>query len=313
MSVSVIMVSWRTGPVLMQAVAAVLAAPDVGQLVLVDNGNPADDEARLHALARSQDRLTLIGGHGNVGFARACNLGARAATGDYLLFLNPDTAIEPGTASRMIAAAAGVRRPWAVGARLINLDGSEQRGARRGALTLLSAFVTFSGLYRLGLPGAAFRNVHREREPLPAGPEPTPVVSGAAVMLPAADFAALGGFDESYFLHVEDIDLCRRVAEAGGVVIFAPQARVMHHGSTSDASLLRVEWAKAKGFIHYFRRFGRGPAGRLAFALVVPLIVAAIMGRALWVGGKRRIQRALEGAQSRPGASTTRSTGSPLE
>lgn len=286
MSVSVVMVSWRTGPVLPQAIAAVLGAPDIDQLILVDNGNPPEMQQRLRDLAAGQPRMILIQGHGNMGFAKGCNLGVRAAAGEHLLFLNPDTAIEPGAAARMIAAAQGTARPWAVGARLINLDGSEQRGGRRGALTPLSAFAAFSGLHVFGR-----RNLHRESEPLPSGPTPTPVVSGAAVMLRADDFAALGGFDDSYFLHVEDIDLCRRVAEAGGTVIFAPQARVMHHGSTSDASALRVEWAKAKGFVRYFWKFGRGVPGKLAAALISPLVVAAIMGRAVWTGARKRRAR----------------------
>jgi hypothetical protein len=316
------MVSWHTGPVLAQAIAAVLAAPDVDELILVNNGNPQAVERRLHALAGGQPGFALVEGHGNVGFAKGCNLGARAASGSHLLFLNPDTALEPGAAARMAAAGAGAPRPWAVGARLINLDGSEQRGARRGALTPLSAFVGFCGLYALPGLGPAFRNVHRERETLPDGPAPTPVVSGAALMLRADDFAALGGFDESYFLHVEDIDLCRRVGEAGGAVIFAPHARVMHHGSTSDASLVRVEWAKSKGFVHYFWKFGRGATGKLQAALVTPLIVAAIMGRAFWVGLRTRLRDAFQRdaaqgspgeRQSAPGASTVRSTASPLE
>src|SRR5690606_9961431 len=157
-----------------------------------------------------------------------------------------------------------------------------------------SAFVGFCGLHRLRGLGPAFRNVHREREKLPAGPVPTPVVSGAAVVLRADDFAALGGFDEAYFLLVEDIDLCRRVGEAGGQVMFAPQARVMHHGSTSDASLVRVEWAKSMGFIHYFWKFGRGAGGKVQAALVTPLIVAAIMGRAYWVGLRTRLREAFQ-------------------
>jgi GT2 family glycosyltransferase len=287
--ISVVMVSWRTGPLLAHAMAAALAAPDVDELVLVNNGNPPEMERRLRALAMSQPRLILVEGQGNVGFAKGCNLGARAALGDMLLFLNPDTALEPGAATRMAAAGAAAKRPWAVGARLINLDGSEQRGARRGALTPSSALVSFCGLHNLRKFAPALRDIHREREALPDAPVPTPVVSGAAVLLRADDYAALGGFDEAYFLHVEDIDLCRRVAEAGGEVMFAPQARVMHHGSTSDASLLRVEWAKARGFVRYFWKFGRGPAGRAQAALTAPLVVAAIMGRALLFGLRGRL------------------------
>ncbi len=279
--ISVVMASYHTGPALAQTAAAVLAAPDVAELVLVDNGNPPEMTARLRDLAAAQPAMRLLSGHGNAGFAKACNLGARAATGDHLLFLNPDAILAPGAASRLAAAGANAARPWIAGARLIGEDGREQRGARRGMLTPLSALAGFTGLHVLAGRFPALRNIHREAEPLPEEPVPIPVVSGAAMMLRADDFAALGGFDEAYFLHVEDIDICRRAAEAGGGAIFVPEARAMHYGSTSDAPALRVEWAKARGFMHYFWKFARGIPGKAGAMLIAPLIAAAIMGRAL--------------------------------
>lgn len=308
--VSAVMVSWRTGPALWEAIAAALAAPDITELVLVNNGNAPETERRLRALDSLRGDFVLVEGQGNVGFARGCNLGVAAASGAYLLFLNPDAVVEPGAAERMAEAGARARRPWAVGARLINPDGAEQRGGRRGALTPMSAFVGYSGLYRLQNRYPSFRNVHREAEPLPSGPALTPVVSGAALMMRADDFAELGGFDESYFLHVEDIDLCRRLDAAGGQVVFHPHARVLHYGSTSQTSLARVEWAKAKGFIRYFWKFAEGPSGKLQAILVAPLVVAAIMARALVNSARRRFARA-EGPADQPAAPSAARSGAP--
>ncbi len=279
--ISVVMVSWYTGASLFEAIEAVFAAPDIGELILLDNGNPKPVRARLEALADERDDMRLLAGQGNVGFARACNLGARAARGEVVLFLNPDALIAPGVAVALAEAGrASGETPWLAGARMLNMDGTEQRGGRRGMLTPQSAFIGYSGLYRLQRFHPAFRNIHREREPLPDGPVTTPVVSGAAMAMPRKTFLNLGGFDEDYFLHVEDIDLCRRVAEAGGAVIFHPNAEVRHYGSTSRAPLLKVEWAKAKGFVHYFWKFARTPWGHVKAALAAPFIVAALMGRA---------------------------------
>lgn len=294
-TISAIMVSWHTGPALFEAIDAALKAGDIDELVILDNGNPKDVRQRLEALDEAQENVRLLAGQGNVGFARACNLGARAASGDVVLFLNPDALIEPGAAMLMAeAGAARGRHPWLVGARLLNTDGTEQRGARRGMLTPLSAFIGYSGLYRLEPLHPEFRNIHREREPLPDGPCPTPVVSGAAMAIPRKDFLSLGGFDESYFLHVEDIDLCRRVAEAGGVVVFHPEARVMHYGSTSRAPLMTVEWAKSQGFVHYFWKFARTPMGKVKAVAAAPFIVLALMGRATAYSA-RNIVRSLAG------------------
>jgi len=102
------------------------------------------------------------------------------------------------------------------------------------------------------------------------------------------DYLALGGMDEDYFLHVEDIDLCRRVREAGGVVMFEPRARVMHYGSTSKASRLRVEWAKARGLVRYFWKFYPTFLGRILTVLLTPMIVAGILLRAVLLSVFRR-------------------------
>lgn len=282
-TICAIMVSYHTGPVLFQAVQACLDAPDIDLLVLIDNGNPPEVSARLAALAKADPRMRHHDAGANLGFAKGCNIGAGLASGDRLLFLNPDAVIPPGAAARMAETGAGLPEPWIVGARILNPDGSEQRGARRGELTLASAMAGFLGLRRV-VPG--LRDVHRECEPVPAAAEPVPVVSGAAMMLSRSGFQKLGGFDEGYFLHVEDIDICRRARMAGGAVVFEPRAELLHRGSTSRASLLVVEMHKARGLQRYFLKFSRGPERALA-ALAMPLIMAAMAVRVLAVQARR--------------------------
>src|SRR5687768_6500918 len=86
--VSVVMVVYMTGEALEQSVACVLADPLVDEFVIVDNGSDGPDTARLRGLVDRDDRVVLLGGHGNVGFAKGANMGARRATGDVLVFLN---------------------------------------------------------------------------------------------------------------------------------------------------------------------------------------------------------------------------------
>ncbi len=88
--VSVIMVVFRTGPALFSAIPHVLAEPLVDEIVVVDNGSTPEDELKLQQIADAEPRLRLLQGHGNVGFARGCNLGARTAKGRHLVILNPD-------------------------------------------------------------------------------------------------------------------------------------------------------------------------------------------------------------------------------
>lgn len=287
---SVIVVSYRTGPSLFLAIDSVLSEHEAAELVLVNHDNPRETVLRLEALARTRPKLRLIHSGSNLGFARGCNLGATHARGDVFLFLNPDAVLGPGAAARMMTTLSAIPEPAIVGARLINPTGQEQRGARRGELTMGSALSGFLGLSRI-LP--FMRNVHRENEPLPDDADPSPVVSGAGMMMTRAGFEALGGFDEGYFLHVEDIDMCRRARNAGGAVMFEPRAQILHYGSTSKASLFLVETWKAQGLTRYFRTHC-GLSGKLIGPILGPLLWLALMARAalvrLWqqVGGKLR-------------------------
>jgi len=255
--VSAIIVSYETGPILEACVNAALAETAIEEVILVDNGNGADGAALIDRLCTDYARVTLIRGHGNVGFARGCNMGAARAESGRVLFLNPDLVIKPGAVAAMITALNAAPGPAIVGGRLVDKNGAEQRGARRDRLTLGAAFVGFLGLSRVG-----FRDPMRHRDPLPSSPVEVGAVSGAMMLMRRADFDALGGFDEDYFLHVEDFDICRRVQDAGGAVLFAPQAEGVHAGATSAAPAHVIELHKARGFRRYFTRFARSPLER---------------------------------------------------
>ena len=96
-------------------------------------------------------------------------------------------------------------------------------------------------------------------------------------------FEALGGFDEDYFLHVEDIDVCRRARDQGGEVYFVPEAVVMHYGSTSQVRRQKVEWEKLKGFTRYFLKHSHTIFGKILTYLAWPFMAIAIMGRAWYL------------------------------
>ena len=252
--VSVIMVSYRTGPVLAQAIDAVLA-PDqggVGELILVDNGNPPDVTTALARRAEAEPRLRLVSGLGNVGYARACNLGAQEARGRYLLLLNPDCCLGPGAVPALLAEAAAFDHDWMLGCRVRNPDGSDQRGSRRALLTPVTALVEAFRLDRLSPRLLRRHRLNQHDMPLPKGVARVPAVSGACMMLPAATFRAADGMDDGYFLHVEDLDLCLRLHRAGTPVYFAPHVQAIHHAGSSHANQVVVEWHKTRSLLRYF-------------------------------------------------------------
>lgn len=283
--ISVVMVSYMTGPALMESIRAVQRDPDIHELIIVDNGNAPADRPRLLEVASRSGTIRILQGHGNVGFARGCNYGASLATGDYVFFLNPDAIIEEGAARKLVEAGQAAHTPWIAGGMLLNSNGQEQRGPRRGTLTLASAFLSFTPLHRL----LGIQSIHRENEPLPGGPVPMPTVSGASMMMDRAAFDQVSGFDEGYFLHVEDIAICRFVRKAGGEVIFVPDARAMHYGSTSNVTRWRVEWYKLKGFLRYFWTSGPGLGVKIGTILGAPLMASALFARLILLSVRKAV------------------------
>jgi hypothetical protein len=254
-NVSVVMVSYHTGPSLRVAVESVLAQSGLKELILVDNGNPDDTRTYLQELAEQQKKVTLISGQGNVGFAQGCNLGVEQANGEYLLLLNPDCILKKGSFTPLIKALQSDEEVWAAGAHLINADGSEQRGGRRHLLTPKNAIAESLWLYKwLGQ-----ERFNQHKEALPEGPTEVEAISGAFIFTTRDRYDELKGMDADYFLHVEDLDFCRRIHDAGGKILFVPDVQVMHLRSTSDACNYQVEWHKTKGFIHYHKKFYSTP------------------------------------------------------
>jgi len=251
-SITAIVISYFTGPVLARSIASLREQAAIGEIILIDNGNFAG--AVVAAVEESNDGapVQVISGQGNIGFAAACNLGATAARHEYLLFFNPDAVMPAGGAERMLKDAQSLARPWLMGAKLVDPDGTEQQGSRRETLTPWRAFVEASRLYRLAPRHPYFRRFNLHAQQCPPDVAPTPTISGACFLLYKEDYVAIDGMDERYFLHVEDVDFCLRFANAGGEVYFNPNVSVVHYKSSSRANPVKIEARKTAGVIRYF-------------------------------------------------------------
>ncbi len=255
--VSAVIVSYFTGPVLARSISSLREQPEIGEIFLVDNGNWEGAVEAAIAAAETEEGsgapVTVISGHGNVGFATACNLGARCATRDYLLFLNPDAIMEPGGVAQLLRDGRTLSRPWMIGPKLIDPDGGEQQGGRRATLTPWRAFVEATGLYRLAPQHPYFRRFNLHNDPCPGELCPTPTISGACFLLSREDYFSIDGMDERYFLHVEDVDFCLRFGNAGGAIYYNPKVVVLHFKSSSRVNAMRVERRKTMSMLLYFR------------------------------------------------------------
>ncbi len=247
MTISVIMVTYHTGSVLPVAVASVLNQEGLAELILVDNGNPPDVIAHFRQMALVDLRIKIISGHGNIGFARACNLGAKSALGEYLVLLNPDCILPPEALKNLTSEMSRLPNTVLAGPLLLNSDGSEQSACRRPLLTPRSALM--SAISEI----AGFLSFRKKKRNFPDELHDVAALSGACMCIKKADYEELGGFDEGYFLHVEDMDLCFRIAKAGKRIVCVPSVRVAHLRATSSkTSNGELELHKAQGFIRYF-------------------------------------------------------------
>ncbi|WP_017464053.1 glycosyltransferase family 2 protein [Dyella ginsengisoli] len=263
---SVIVVSADSGPGLHECVRRALACPGVREVLLIDNGS-RDGMPEAIARAHEQDlRLTLIYNHANLGFGPAVNRAAKRASGQRLLILNPDCLLEPDTVPRLVAAFDAQSRTGLVGAVVCDAAGHPDPASyRRDPLLERSLNTMFDR------PGEGV-NIDG---PIPDHAVEAEAVSGALMLVSRRVFEYLGGFDEGYFLHCEDLDLCRRVRDAGYRVMLAGDVRVLHgKGGSSRHRPVFVSRHKHRGMWRWFRKFD--PAARKPH-------VAALVWLSIWV------------------------------
>jgi N-acetylglucosaminyl-diphospho-decaprenol L-rhamnosyltransferase len=277
--VTVIMIVYHTGKILFESIEAVLKNDRVEQFIIIDNGSPPAMAQRLQDLSEAYDHILLVQGQGNIGFAKAANLGAHLANQPWLVFLNPDAQLQTGSIDRLVEAAKGQPSPCIVGARLLNPDLTEQRGARRGEVTPITTLVSLLHLSRV-FKALRKYEIHLEDEALPEEPISVPTISGACFIVSRHDFARLKGFDARFFLHVEDVDLCWRARQMGGAVLFHPKAEVIHEGQTSRAEPVFVEWNKGVGLIYYFRKRADTLWRKIYVLALSPFILGVSVARA---------------------------------
>lgn len=252
-----VVVSYRSASTIDGCLSRLRRARGVAQVRVVDNGSDDGTLEIVQRHASSDPRVRFIGNPDNPGFAVACNQGVRAGDAPWLAFVNPDCYVEEGALARLVehARAAGVEA--IVGADLVGEDGERDPAARRRDPDF-AAMLASRGARDLSLP---------VDESLAL--QPVEAVSGAVMVMPRTLFERIGGFDEGYRLHAEDLDLCRRAREAGARILVANDVPVVHvRGVSSRSRPVFVEWHKHRGLWRYFRRF-EAPRRSLPLRLAV--------------------------------------------
>jgi GT2 family glycosyltransferase len=242
----VVIVAYNSGDWLAQSVAACLQSVGVHQVIVCDNASSDHSIQKLPA----DPRIKVLAMGANVGFASACNAGWRSSKASVIAFVNPDCLPQPHQLSA-IAALLDDQHIGIASAQLVHLDGSLQAPSLRRDPTPLRSLVQLTGLARL-LPNVAVNMT----PPALAGPVSVDACSGALMLMRKSTLEALQGFDAGYFLHGEDLDLCRRARSAGFLVVVDTKEHVVHgKGTSSQIEKRQVTLHKIAGMQRYFERF----------------------------------------------------------
>ena len=237
---SVIVVNWNAGPALLDCLASVGAAGGT-ETILVDN---ASTDGSIAAVRQRHPDVHIIETGSNLGFAAGANRGAQAARGDVLVFLNPDARAEPGAIATLADALTTTPGAGIAGGGLVDAAGRWQPGAAR-----------FHPVAHLLLDTTPGRLAARARRT----PHVVDWVYGTFMAVRRDAFRQLGGFDESYFLYGEDLDLCHRAAAIGLRTIHVPDARAVHGANVSAAQRFGLgrEAAVVEGEMRFYARRGQ--------------------------------------------------------
>ncbi len=236
MDLSIVIVSWNTRALLAQCLTSLPAAVagTTCEILVADN---ASRDGTADLLRREFQDVRLLETGGNLGFARASNLGLAAARGERLLLLNPDTICPAGSLTELCAKLDRLPDAAAVGPRLVDADGRPT--ASWGDFPALwhhwrclvdPALRWLPRRWRepgLGRTAESARYLRAAPDPV-TGAVPVPYVKGACLLMARAAWASVGPLDERFFMYFEETDWCRRAHAIGRRIYLCPDVSVVH-------------------------------------------------------------------------------------
>jgi GT2 family glycosyltransferase len=273
--ISIVIIHFKVPDFLIRALRSLRQALlyDQSEVIIVDNASMDNSKQRI---TEEFPEIKWIDLKSNIGFGKACNVGAKSAAGTYVLFINPDTLVSQNTLSEAVSLLRARPDIGLMGPEILNPDGTLQVSCRRSFPTPAIAFYRLFGLSslfpkskRFGQYNLSYLDPKQECE--------VDAVSGSFMFMPRALFQDIGGFDEAFFMYGEDLDICFRVKEKGFKVWYNPRTQIIHfkgRSSSKQSFQSRKAWYEAmlifsRKYQHIHKSFFPGW-----------LIAAAIVSRA---------------------------------
>ncbi len=290
MRVSLVIVNYNTAADLRRCLESVKTnLPDV-EVLVVDNGS---SDGSVEMVRREFPWVRVEENPGNPGYASACNRGIKSTAQPYIFILNSDVEFHEGGLDAVLDYMDEHPDAGALGPLVLNSDGSFQMSCRRFPSMLQNVVHGFLGELWPENPlsrSYQMKDLRRDR------PCYVDWVSGAAMLLRREAAEEVGGFDETYFMYVEDVDICWRLRENGYRVVFHPAFRLIHHiGRASSQQSLRMLYKHHRSMFIFFRRRYKG----WRRAVFLPAVLIGLAGRfilSLLIQVVRAIRERVSGA-----------------
>jgi N-acetylglucosaminyl-diphospho-decaprenol L-rhamnosyltransferase len=240
MDLSIIYVNWNSVDYIRESIDSVCKNTSGlrVEIIVVDNASP---QGNVDLLRDVFHEVVVIKSSTNLGFAGANNLGFRHSSGDYVLFLNPDTKLVGPAINTMLDRAKGVPDAGIVGCRLLNSDLSVQITAIQKFPTILNQVLDFEYL-QMRWPNCSLWSIAPLFDP-EVSMLKVEVISGACMLMARSAFERAGMFTEEYFMYAEDIDLNYKVRQSGYSNYYVGDATIIHYGGKSSGQQRVSHWS----------------------------------------------------------------------
>lgn len=260
MDLSIVIICWNDLKVILDCLDSIYSQTRKYsfEVIVSDNGSADGSVAQVR---ERFPHVRIVENGANLGFAKGNNAGIKVATGEYILILNPDTVILEGALDKLIAFAMARPSANAFGCRVLNVDGSYQNPARP-LPTPLGLFISALGLRWLGRFNKGwqvdlYQGWKGETE------RAIGMQSGCCILFRRSALTQLEGFDQRFFYHFEETDLCKRVWDSGSSILYTPDAKITHLGGQSTGRFpTRFALETYRGAYRYMaKHFGDGCLG----------------------------------------------------
>jgi len=252
MKLSIVIICWNDLKVIADCLKSIFSQEHqlTYEVIVSDNGSA---DGSVEFIRANYPRVRILENNANLGFARANNVGIRAAVGEYVLILNPDTIVHEAALDQWIAYAEGHQEAGAFGCRVLNADGTFHAPAQTFP-TVGRYWIDALGLGWLGRFSDRFAcgeyvgwDGMNERA--------IDWQSGCCVLFRGSVLRQLDGFDERFFYNFEETDLCKRVWQAGHSILYTPEPKVTHlWGQSTNKFPIRFAIEKLRNRYRYFHK-----------------------------------------------------------